>query len=161
MLQARKPIIAELDKLDALVMATARRSDTCRRLMTVPSIGPIVALAFLSALDDGGRFAQARDVGDYFGLTPRRHQSGETDYQGRISKRGDKMVRTLLYEATTVLLTVVKRFSSLKAWGMRLAKRIGFKKARIAVARKLAVILTCIVTDGTEFWWSNQAATTA
>jgi len=159
LLQAREPVMAEIDKLETLLISIARRDETCRRLMTVPGVGPIVALAFLSSVDDGRRFPKAREVGAYFGLTPRRHQSGEIDYQGRISKRGDRMVRTLLYEAATVLLTIVKRFSSLKSWGLRLAKRIGFKRACIALARKLAVVLTCIIKDGTEFWWSDRGAT--
>ena len=104
------------------------------------------------------RFKHARDVGPYLGLTPTRYQSGETDRQGRISKCGDTFTRTCLYEAAHVLLTRVQRFSPLKAWGMRLAKRIGGRKARIAVARKIAVILHCIWTDGTEFWWTREKA---
>ena len=111
-------------------------------------------MAFVGHLDDPGRFAKARDMGACLGLTPRRIQSGEIDYQGRISKRGDRMLRTLLYEAANVLLTVVKRFSTLKAWGLKLVKRVGFKKARIAVARKLAVLMTAMVKDGTEFEWT-------
>ena len=124
--------------------------------MTVPGVGPITALAFLSSVDDPSRFKHARDVGPYLGLTPTRYQSGETDRQGRISKCGDTFTRTCLYEAAHVLLTRVQRFSPLKAWGMRLAKRIGGRKARIAVARKMAIILHCIWTDGTEFWWTRE-----
>ncbi len=95
-------------------------------------------------------------MGPYLGLMPRRHPSGEVDRQGRISKCGDGFTRKCLYEAATVLLTKVQRWSPLKAWGVRLAQRIGAKKARVAVARKLAVILRCIWSDGTQFWWTKQ-----
>jgi transposase len=98
-------------------------------------------------------------VGAYLGLTPKRYQSGEVDLAGRISKCGDGFARTCLYEAAGVLLTRVERWSPLKAWGVRLMKRIGATKAKVAVARKLAVILHCIWTDGTEFWWTKEAAT--
>ena len=119
--------------------------------------GPITAVAFLSAINDVGRFKHARDVGPYLGLTPTRYQSGETDRQGRISKCGDAFTRTCLYEAAHVLLTKVQRFSPLKAWGMRLVKRIGMKKTCIAVARKIAVILHRIWVDETEFRWTREA----
>jgi transposase len=102
--------------------------------------------------------ASRRAVREYLGLTPRRYQSGELDRTGRISKRGDQLTRQYLFEAASVLLGVVKRWSTLKAWGMRLAKRSGIKKARTAVARKLAVILHCIWVDGTEFQWSKEQA---
>jgi len=161
LLRARATIRAELERLDRRLMVMAQEVDACPRLMTIPGVGPITALAAISAIDDAGRFAHARTAGAYFGLTPRRHQSGEIDYQGRISKRGDRMVRTLLYEAANVLLTKVAKFSTLKAWGLRLAKRIGMKKARVAVARKLAVIIAAILKDGTEFWWKTKAAKTA
>ncbi len=124
-----------------------------------PGIGPITALAYVTAIDDPGRFRKWRNVGAYLGLTPRRYQSGEVDRAGRIPKCGDGLVRTLLFEAAGVLLTRVQRMSPLKAWGLRLAKRIGAKKAKVAVARKLAVILHCMWTDGTEFWWTKEEAT--
>jgi transposase len=126
--------------------------------MSVPGVGPITALAFLSTIDDPSRFRRARDVGPYLGLTPRRHQSGEVDRQGRISKCGDAFTRTCLYEAANVLLTKVQRWSPLKAWGVRLAKRIGAKKARVALARKLAIIPRCIWMEGTLFGWTKEAA---
>ena len=129
--------------------------------MTVPGIGPITALAFIGHLDDPDRFTKARTMGACLGLTPRRYQSGEVDVQGRISKRGDKMLRTLLYEAANVLLCVVKRPSTLKAWGLKLVKKIGLKKARIAVARKLAVIMTAMIKNGTSFQWKVERSTTA
>ena len=103
--------------------------------MTVPGIGPITALAFYAAVDDPTRFRRSRSVGAYFGLTPRRYASGEVDWTGRISKCGDRMLRTYLFEAAGVLLTRVQHWCKLKAWGHRLWKRIGFKKAKVAVAR--------------------------
>ncbi len=140
-------------------MALARNDLDCRRSMTLPGVGPINALAFCAAIDDPSRFRRSRSVGAYFGLTPRRHASGEVDWSGRISKCGDAMVRTYLFEAAGVLLTRVSRWCRLKAWGHRLWKRIGFKKAKIAVARKLAVILHRMWRDGTDFQWSTKEAT--
>ena len=159
--EVRRHVVSQVAALDRDIRRLVRAEPTLKRFMTVPGVGPITALAFLSAVDDPGRFKHARDVGSYLGLTPTRYQSGETDRQGRISKCGDTFTRTCLYEAANVLLTRVQRFSPLKAWGMRLAKRIGARKARIAVARKLAVILHCIWTDGTEFWWTREEASRA
>lgn len=102
------------------------------------------------------RFRKAVDVGAYLGLTPRRHQSGETDWSGRISKRGDGAMRKLLYEAANILIQRVPRFSPLKAWAVRLAERKGLKKATVAAARKLAVIMTRIWRDGTTFAWTKE-----
>ncbi len=113
---------------------------------------------FHSAIDDPSRFRRSRSVGAYFGLTPRRHASGEVDWSGRISKCGDRMLGTTLFEAAGVLLTRVPQWCKLKAWGYRLWKRIGFKKAKIAVARKLAVILHRMWRDGTDFIWSSKEA---
>ena len=115
-------------------------------------------MAFHSAIDDPNRFRRSRSVGAYVGLTPRRHASGEVDWSGRISKCGDRMLRTYLFEAAGVLLTRVPQWSKLKAWGHELWKRIGFKKAKIAVARKLAVILHRMWCDGTDFIWSSEEA---
>jgi hypothetical protein len=124
--------------------------------MTVPGIGPITALCFKATIDDPTRFKRSRSVGAYVGLTTRRHASGEIDWMGRISKCGDAMLRSYLFEAAGVLLTRVPKWSALKAWGMRLAKRSGFRKATVAVARKLAVILHRMWVDGTEFNWSKK-----
>ena len=121
-------------------------------------IGPVTALAFLAAIDDPTRFSRSRAVGAYLGLTPRRYASGEVDWTGRISKCGDTMVRTYLFEAAGVLLTRVQKWCALKAWGLRLAKRAGMKKARTALARKLAVVLHRMWRDGTQFRWTAQAA---
>ncbi|MCZ6588221.1 MAG: transposase, partial [Alphaproteobacteria bacterium] len=108
--------------------------------------------------DEPARFKRSRSVGAYFGLTPRRHASGEIDWSGRISKCGDAMVRSYLFEAAGELLTRVRKWCALKTWGLRLAKRVGFKKAKVAVARKLAVILHRMWRDGTDFQWSDKEA---
>lgn len=109
-------------------------------------------------MDDPARFVRSSGVGAYFGLTPRRYQSGEVDRDGSVSKCGDTLTRTYLFEAAGTLLARVARWSALKAWGARLARRIGSKKARVAVARKLAVIMHRIWIDGSEFRWSKEAA---
>ncbi len=151
----RRHVVSQVAALDRDIRQLVRNDETVKRFMTVPGVGPITAIAFLSTIDDPERFRHARDVGPYLGLTPTRYQSGEIDRQGRISKCGDAFTRSCLYEAANVLLTKVQRFSPLKAWGMKLVKRIGSKKARVAVARKIAVILQCIWMDGTEFWWTR------
>jgi transposase len=143
--------------LDRRVRGLAQGSQTCRVLMTVPGVGPIIALAFIATIDDPKRFAKSRNVGAHLGLTARRQQSGEMDRQGRISKCGDSLMRHYLFEAAGVLLTRVARYSPLKAWGVRLAQRIGLTKAKIAVARKLAVILHRIWTTQEPFRWSNMS----
>ena len=158
LLAVRESTRREIADLHRKLLALAREDEDSRRSMTVPSIGPITALAFQSAIDDPTRFRRSRSVGAYFGLTPRRHASGEIDWSGRISKCGDGLVRTYLFEAAGVLLTRVSHWCALKAWGLRLSKRIGFKKAKIAVARKLAVILHRMWRDGTDFEWSTKEA---
>jgi transposase len=158
LLGVREIVRREIAGLTRRLLAMARDNDESRRLMTVPGIGAINALAFCAAIDDPSRFRRSRNVGAYFGLTPRRHASGEVDWTGRISKCGDAMVRTYLFEAAGVLLTRVAQWCKLKAWGHRLWKRIGFKKAKIAVARKLAVILHRMWRDGTNFIWSSKEA---
>ena len=128
--------------------------------MTVPGMGTMVALGFIATIDDASRFRKATDVGAFLGLTPRRYQSGEIDEidrTGRISKRGDTAMRALLFEAAACLIHQVKRFSALKSWAVRLAGRKGFKKAAVATARKIAVILLHIWRDGTEFEWTKEA----
>ena len=137
---------------------TMVRSDVQARLLTsVPAVGPIIALTFASAIDDPARFKSSKRVGAHFGLTPKRHQSGETDYTGRISKIGDGSVRTALYEAAHLMLTKpIKGCSQLKSWAMRIARRAGMSKAKVALARRLAVIMHRMLADGTPF---NAAAT--
>ena len=158
LLAVRERVGREIAELDRKLLALARDNEDSRRLMTVPGIGPINALAFQAAIDEPARFQRSRSVGAYFGLTPRRHASGEIDWTGRISKCGDTMVRSYLFEAAGVLLTRVPHWCALKAWGLRLAKRIGFKKAKVAVARKLAVILHRMWRDKTDFQWSTKEA---
>jgi len=158
LLAVHEVVRREIAGLTRKLLALARTNDQSRRLMTVPGIGAINALAFCAAIDEPSRFRRSRSVGAYFGLTPRRYASGEVDRTGRISKCGDVMVRTLLFEAAGVLLTRVQQWCKLKAWGHKLWKRIGFKKAKIAVARKLAVILHRMWRDGTDFVWSTKEA---
>jgi transposase len=136
---------------------TMVRSDVQARLLTsVPAVGPIIALTFASAIDDPARFKSSKRVGAHFGLTPKRHQSGETDYTGRISKIGDGSVRTALYEAAHLMLTKpIKGCSQLKSWAMRIARRAGMSKAKVALARRLAVIMHRMLADKTPF---NAAA---
>jgi transposase len=141
--------------LDRKVMKLARNNAHVRQFMTAPGIGPVTALCFLATIDDPRRFKRSRSVGAYVGLTTRRYASGEIEWTGRISKCGDKMLRGYLHEAANVLLTRVAKWSALKAWGIRLAKRSGLRKAKVAVARKLAVILHRMWIESTEFRWSS------
>jgi transposase len=156
MLSARAALDTEFKRLHRALLALVRDDPVCRQLMSVPGVGAIVAITFKSGVDDPSRFRRSRDVGPHFGLTPRKYQSGELDLTGRISKVGDRMVRTALYEAASVMLTRSVRFSALKAWAMAVAKRRGTKKARVALARKLGVILHRMWVDGTDFRWSNE-----
>jgi transposase len=126
------------------------------RLLGTGRVGALTSIAFVTAIEDPARFRKSRSVGAYLGLTPKRYQSGEKDTSGRISKWGDPLVRAYLYEAATSLLIHSKKWSALKAWGIRVAKRAGMNKARIAVARKLAVIMHQMWTTGEEFRWSNK-----
>ena len=126
--------------------------------MSAPGVGVIVALTFVSAIDDPTRFKSSKAVGPHFGLTPRRYQSGETDVTGRISKTGDASVRAALYEAANVILTRPVKGSELKSWAARLAARSGMRKAKVALARKLAVVLHRMLVDGTSFVASRAAA---
>jgi len=151
-------VCRELEGLDRQIREMARADETTRRLMTVPGIGVVTALTFRHTIDDPSRFRSAASVGAYLGLTPRRRQSGEMDTTGHVSRWGDRLLRAYLFEAASVLLHRTKRWCALKAWGLRLAKRNGVKKAQVAVARKLAVILHCIWVDGTSFEWGKEPA---
>ena len=155
LLSIHEHVCLQQTKFDEEVRRLAKADETTRRLMIVPGVGVITALTFRHTIDDPSRFRSASKVGAYLGLTPRRNQSGETDMNGRISRWGDRLLRTYLFEAATVLLYRTKKWSSLKAWGIKLAKRIGMKKAKVAIARKIAVILHCIWVDGTSFEWSQ------
>jgi transposase len=156
--QARAAMLERIQELDRQVLAAARADATVRLFMSVPGVGPITALSVASAFDQASRFKRSSSAGAYLGLTPKRYESGEMSRNGRISKHGNKMTRKHLYEAATTMLTRTTRFCSLKAWGLRLAKKVGFKKARVAVARKLAVVLHAMWKTNTPFRWSSVAA---
>jgi transposase len=160
MLLAREALRHQFDALHRLVLKAVRVHAPCRRLMTVPGVGPVIALTYATAVDDPQRFRHSRDVGAHFGLIPRRYASGEIDRSGRISKCGDGMVRQALYQAALCILTRTQRWSALKAWGMAVAKRRGLKRAIVAVARKLAVVLHRLWTDQSEFQWTRESAAT-
>lgn len=148
---ARDAVLTAIAAIDADMKRLVRASDACRRLMTIPGVGPLTALAFTAAIDDPARFRRSRDLGAYLGLVPRRYQSGEVDYTGSISKVGDRRVRTLLYEAANVMLTRYKGALKLKDWALAIARRSNKRKARIALARRLAIIMHAMLKHGTEF----------
>ena len=150
-------MLEQLARLTKQVLDIVRKEEVCRRLMSVPGVGPITALAFRATIDRPERFGRSRDVGAHLGLTPARYQSGETDIQGKVSRCGDELARTALYEAAHSLLVRSKKWSSLRAWGMNIAKRRGMARARVAVARKLAVILHRMWSDPTEFRFGKAA----
>ena len=151
MLRARAVLEQEFTGLEKRLRAHAREDKRVRLLMTAHGVGALVSLTFVSAIDDPSRFRSSRNVGAHFGLTQRKYQSGETDITGRISKCGDREVRAALYEAANSILSRSVKASPLKSWGMAIAKRAGMKKAKVALARKLAVVLHRMLADGTEF----------
>jgi transposase len=152
LLSVRDVLLRELNGFEKRVRAMARTDARTRLLMSVPAVGPIVALTYASAIDDPARFKSSKQVGPHFGLTPKRYQSGETDRSGRISKVGDAAVREALYQAAHVMLTKpVKGCTALKSWAMRIAKRAGMPKAKVALARKLAVIMHRMLADNVTF----------
>jgi transposase len=152
-------LLREFKAFEKQVRSMARQDAKAKLLMSTPSVGPIVALTYASAIDDPGRFKSSKLVGAHFGLTPKKYQSGQTDYTGRISKIGDASVRTALYEAAHIMLTKpLKGCSQLKSWAMRIARRAGMSKAKVALARRLAVIMHRMLADGTTF---NAAAAAA
>src|SRR3974377_146154 len=142
------------------LLAVVRRDEVCRRLMTVPGVGPVVALTYRSTVDVPARFRNSKAVGAVFGLTPSKYQSGEIDRTGAISRCGDEMMRVMLYEAAQSML-YSRKWSGLKAWAMQIARRRGIKKAIVALARRLAVVMHRIWVDGTEFRWTKQEAAAA
>jgi transposase len=159
MLRAREALRAEYHAPHRAMLGIVRGDPTCRRLMTVPGVGAVVAITFTSAIDDPGRFARSRAVGAHFGLTSKEYQSGEIDVTGGISKVGDAMVRSALYEAANVMLTQAGRFSSLKRWALAVARRRGMKRAKVvALARKLASVLHRMWLDGTSFRFGKEIA---
>ena len=158
-LEARLMLYRTYLVLDRRVKQEARNDTVCRQLMTVPGVGPITALTFKAAVDDPHRFRRSRTVGAHFGLTPRRYQSGEHDYAGRISKAGDGDVRAALYAAANALMGRTQRWSALKAWGLRLQRTKGRRRTLVAIARKLAVIMHRMWIDGSTFQWGKEVAT--
>lgn len=146
----------QLARLTKQVLDITRQEEVCRRLMSVPGVGPITALAFRATIDRPDRFRRSRDVGAHLGLTPARYQSGETDISGKVSRCGDELARTALYEAAHTLLVRSRKWSALRAWGMKVAKARGMARARVAVARKLAVILHRMWSDETEFRFGKE-----
>src|SRR3954469_25896703 len=161
LLKARAVLAQEFKAIETRLAALARAHAPTRQLMTTPGVGTIVALTFAAAIDDPARFRSSRRVGAHFGLTPRKHQSGETDVTGRISRIGDHGVRVALYEAANVILTRAVRGSDLKSWALGVAHRAGLKKAKVALARKLAVVLHRMLADGTTFMATQGAGARA
>jgi transposase len=152
LLAVRATLRREFNGFETRLRATARSHTRARLLMSVPGVGALGALTYAAAIDDPARFTSSKTVGAHFGLTPTRYQSGQTNRTGRISKIGDAAVRTTLYESAHVILTrPIKGCTALKSWAMRLAKRAGMKKAKVALARKLTVIMHRMLANGTTF----------
>jgi len=158
LLVVRRVLREQISLLHRRVLAAVRDDEVCRRLMTVPGVGPVVALTYRATVDVPARFRKSKSVGAVFGLTPSRDQSGERDRPGAISRCGDEMMRTTLYEAAQAMLLRSAKWSWLKAWAMKVARHRGMKKAIVALARRLAVIMHRIWVDGTEFRWTREAA---
>jgi transposase len=158
LLTVRRVLHEQIDILHRRLLAVVRNDDVCRRLMTIPGVGPVVALTYRVTVDVPARFKNSKAVGVAFGLTPARYQSGESDRTGGISRCGDEMMRMMLYEAAQSMLVVSRKWSWLKAWAMKIAKNRGMKKAIVALARRLAVIMHRIWIDGTEFRWTKEVA---
>jgi transposase len=151
LLEAWRSVRGRAAELDRQVIAAARESAPCRLLMSIPGVGAVTATSFTAAIEDPENFKTSRAVGAWLGLTTRRYQSGEVDYDGHISRRGDNHLRGLLYEAATVILTRAVADSALRTWGRKLWERLGFKRAAVAVARKLAVIMHAMLKSGESF----------
>ncbi|WP_313138281.1 IS110 family transposase [Paracoccus jeotgali] len=158
LLRARAAMREQYAVLHRHLMRTVRGDEVCRRLMTIPGVGPLVAVTFRTTIDDPDRFRRSRDVGPHLGLTPRKYASGETDRNGAISKVGDAATRAVLYQAGLAVLTRSQRWSKLRAWGMAVAKRRGMRRAVVAVGRKLAILMHRIWKDGTTYTWGQTAS---
>ena len=158
LLASAEAVRTQILHLDKEVLKQAKASKASQLLMTIPGVGPITALAFAATIDDAARFEKSRAVGAYLGLTSRRYQSGEMDYSGRISKFGDGLLRSLLYEAANSLLTIVRKSHPLKDWARRIRKRSNHKKACVALARKLAVVMHRMLITGEAFRWPEKEA---
>jgi transposase len=161
LLVVRRVLREQIAVLHRRLLAIVRNDEVCRRLMTTPGVGPVVALTYQATIDVPARFRNSRAVGAVMGLTPCKYQSGEIDRSGRISRCGDEMMRVMLYEAAQSMLMRSTKWSWLKAWAMQVARRRGIKKAIVALARRLAVIMHRIWVDGTEFRWTKQEAAAA
>jgi transposase len=161
LLIVRRTLREQIGVLHRRLLAVVRDDEVCRRLMTVPGVGPVVALTYRVTVDVPARFKNSKAVGAVFGLTPARYQSGESDRPGAISRCGDEMMRAMLYEAAQILLVRSTKWSWLKAWAMKIARHRGMKKAIVALARRLAVIMHRIWVDGTEFQWSRKETAAA
>jgi transposase len=158
LLAVHETLVREFGNFEKRVRAMAREDARARLLMSAPGVGAIVALTYVSAIDDPARFKSSKSVGAHFGLTQKKYQSGQTDITGRITKIGDKGVRTALYEAAHIILTRPVKGSTLKSWATKLAKRAGMKKAKVALARKLAVIMHRMLANGRKFNFAAAAA---
>jgi transposase len=151
MLEAWRSLRKQAAELGRQLAAAARQSSACHLLMSIPGVGVFAATSFIAAIEDPSNFRTSRSVGAWLGLTTRRYQSGEVDYDGHISRRGDAYLRGLLYEAASVILTRSSAESRLRAWGLKLKERVGFKRAAVAVARKLAVTMHAMLKSGAFF----------
>jgi len=158
LLETRNVMRKQKVLVDRRLSRLARHDDVCKRLMTISGVGPIVSLAFKATIDDPARFKCSKAVAAHLGLTPRIYQSGELDRSGNISKCGDKLMRHALYEAANAHMRISKKWSVLRAWGVKLAKRVGAKKACVAVARKLAIIMHRMWVEGTDFRFGQVSA---
>ena len=156
LLIVRRVIREQLGILHRRLLAIVRDDDVCRRLMTIPGVGPVVALTYRVTVDVPARFRKSKAVGAVFGLTPAKYQSGENERTGAISRCGDEMMRIMLYEAAQSMLVRTAKWSWLKAWAMKIARHRGMKKAIVALARRLAVIMHRMWVDGTEFRWTRE-----
>jgi transposase len=161
LLIVRRVLREQIAILHRRLLAIVRNDEVCRRLMTVPGVGPVVALTYRATVDVPARFRKSKSVGAVFGLTCSKYQSGEVDRSGRISRCGDEMMRAMLYEAAHIMLVRSTKWSWLKAWAMQVARHRGLKKAIVALARRLAVIMHRIWVDGTEFRWTRQQVAVA
>ena len=161
LLVVRRVLRKQIAVLHRRLLAIVKDDEVCRRLMTIPGVGPVVALTYRATVDVPARFRNSKAVGAAFGLTSAKYQSGEINRSGAISKCGDEMMRVMLYEAAQILLVRSTKWCWLKAWAMQIARRQGMKKAIVALARRLAVIMHRIWVDGTEFQWTREEAATA
>lgn len=157
LLRGREEMRRQLAGLHRELLRVTANDELCRRFMTIPGVGPVTALAFKTAIDDPARFRRSSDVGAHLGLTPRQYQSGETDVRGRISRSDDAFTGTALFTAAHVMLTRSRQWTAIRAWGIRIAKRSSLKKAKVAVARKLAVVMHRMWRDDAPFRWGAAA----